>query len=293
MTNAVQAFSKAVDPELVEPLRNVVLGRKLVSTTEPKGFGISSIDWGKIVEMGPGKVSFGFTDGNADAIDVSLSNSKVPVYWKDYILPRRIYESWKLNNTDIDLAASLSAAYQAAAVEDAAILMGVTNDGSNYDIPGLYQAATSLCDTTAGSADFGTYGNAKATVAAAKRELVEANVPAYNIPLNLLLASTQYGQLESSESTNGVEELPKITKMLNGGSVYSIPETIYTAGTGLLLPAPSVGRAYVDFFLTQDFETEHGIDAKHPKTGNLNGRVYSAGVLRVKQPTALCRITNI
>lgn len=289
MTNAYTAYSKAVDSELVQPLQNVLIGRKLVYVTAPKGWGVTSVDWGKISEMSGGYVSYGFTDGNEDMIDVALTNSKVPVYWKDYRVNRRLYEGGMLNNTDMDTSAAQSAGYVATSTEDAAIINGVTRDGSNYDINGLYQGAGNNYST---QTDFATYGNAMAAVAGAKKLMVDDSIPAYNIPLNLVLSSTQYGELEKSTS-NGQDEWPKVMRMLNGGSIYPVSESILAGGTGMLLPAPSVGRPYIDFFLASNFRTEHGVDSKHPDTSDLFGRVYSAGILRIKQANAICKISDI
>ena len=80
--------------------------------------------------------------------------------------------------------------------------------------------------------------------------------------------------------------------MLNGGKLLSVG-TILTAGTGILLPTPAVGEPYIDFYLTSDFKTEHGFDSSHPDTGDLTGRVYSAGILRVKQANAIAATTAI
>ncbi len=289
MTNAYTTYSKQVDSELVQPLRDVTIGRKLVYVTAPKGWGVTSVDWGKISEMSGGYVSYGFTDGNEDMIDVALTNSKVPVYWKDYRVNRRLYEGWKLNNTDMDTSAAQSAGYVAVATEDAAIIDGVKRDGTNYDINGLYQGAG---NNYSPSCDFATYGNGMAAVAGAKKLMVDDGVPAYNIPLNLALASTQYGELEKS-TMNGQDEWPKVLRMLNGGSIYPVSESILAEGTGMLLPAPSVGRPYIDFFLTSNFKTEHGVDSKHPDTSDLFGRVYSAGILRIKQANAICKLSTI
>lgn len=289
MANAYESFSKDVDKELVPPLQNVLDGRKLVYVTAPKGFGVTSVDWGKITDMSSGYVSYGFVDGNEDMLDVSLTNSKIPVYWKDYRVPRRLYEGWMRNNTDMDVSAALAASYQAGATENAAIINGVSNDGTNYDLNGLYRGAG---NTNSTSSDFATYGNAMAALAGAKKLMVDDGIPAYNVPLNLVLASTQYGELEKSTS-NGQDEWPRVERMLNGGSIFSVPETILAAGTGMVLPAPSVGRLYVDFFLTSNFQTEHGIDSKHPTTSDLFGRVFSAGVLRIKQANAICTMTGI
>ena len=57
MTNALATFSKKIDSQLVEPLKNVTIGRKLVPVTAPQGFGISSVDWGKITGLSGGYVS--------------------------------------------------------------------------------------------------------------------------------------------------------------------------------------------------------------------------------------------
>ena len=51
MTNALATFSKKIDSQLVEPLKNVTIGRKLVPVTAPQGFGISSVDWVKITVL--------------------------------------------------------------------------------------------------------------------------------------------------------------------------------------------------------------------------------------------------
>lgn len=289
MTNAFESYSKAVDSELVPPLQDVLIGRKLVYVTAPKGFGVTSVDWGKIADMSGGYVSYGFVDGNEDMLDVNLTNSKVPVYWKDYRVNRRLYEGWLVNNTDMDTSAAQSASYIAASTEDAAIINGVSNDGTNYDINGLYQGAG---NNYSASCDFGTYGNGMAAVAGAKKLMVDDGIPAYNIPLNLVLASTQFGELEKS-TTQGQDEWPRVLRMLNGGSIYPVPETILGTGTGMLLPAPSVGKPYLDFFLTSNFQTEHGTDSKHPVTSDLFGRVFSAGILRIKQSNAICKLSSI
>lgn len=291
MTNALATFSKKVESQLVDPLRQINIGRKLVYVTPAQGFGISSVDWGKITEMSEGYVSYGFSDGNEDIIDVTLTNSKIPVYWKDYKVPRRMYESWRVNGTDIDSAAAISAGYQTVTSEDFAIIQGVKNDGTNYDINGLYQGAGSDCST---SLDFGTWGNAIKAVAGAKTTMAGYGVPAYNMPLNMVLGHTNFGQLEASvHSTSGVLEMPIVEKMLNGGSVYAVPDTVLPDSDGLVLPTPAAGKQYFDFYLTQNYTVEHGFNSEHPDTGDLTGRVYSAGILRIKHDKAICKISQI
>ena len=88
--------------------------------------------------MSEGMVSYSFTSGNKDQIDATLTNSKIPVYWKEYRSTAGSM-SWNARGTDIDAANAIAAGYAAAKVEDAAIIDGVTRDRTNYEIPGLYQ----------------------------------------------------------------------------------------------------------------------------------------------------------
>lgn len=289
MTNAIATFSKELDNKLVDPLRQVLKGRQLVYVTAPKGFGVTSVDWGKITEIGDGIVSYGFTSGNADAIDTTLTNSKVPIYWKDYTVDRRSYEGWMMNGTDIDASTAIAAGYKAAKAEDTAIIQGITRDGTNYDFTGLYQGAGNDYST---SKDFGTFGYATDAVAGALGLMADDGVPVDTIPVNVTLAPTQFQELNASRSTTGARERPDIEAMLNGGAIYQ--SNALVAGTGLISPTKEVGEPYVDFFLTQDFATDNGIaDPGHPNTSDIAGRVYSAGILRIKQDVAICKLSSI
>jgi len=283
----LQTYTKAIDKKLVQPLRQVLIGRQLVHVTPPKGFGISSVDWSTITEMSDGMVSYAFSGDNSDVIGATPTNLKVPVYWKDYDLDRRMYEGFKMNGVDLDAASALSAAFVAAKAENEAIIMGVTNDGSNYDIDGLYQGAGS---DFSDSFDFATPGNPTKVVAGAQAMLDDVNVPS-DLPYDLTLATIQRNQLRSLRSANGVREQPEVLEMLNGGIIRGSSSLV--AGTGMLTPAASVGEPYVDFYLTKDWGTEHGVSSEHPTTGNINGRVYSAGILRIKKPVALVKISAI
>lgn len=288
MTNALATFSKEIDSSLVPALRNALIGRKLVHVTPEKGFGITSVDWGKITDVSDGYVSYGFRDGNEDKIEVSLTNSKIPVYWKDYTVDRRIYESWLRSGIDVDRASSISAAYKAAKAENAAIMMGVSNDGTNYDLNGLYQGAGNDYSV---SKDFGSYGNATDALAGVYELMDDDGIPVDSLSFNWVLATTQRRQLMASRSANGIKEMPDILDMLNGGQIFGT--NTLTAGTGFVSPTENVGEPYVDFYMTSDFRTEHGVDSKHPDTGDLNGRVYSAGILRIKQNVAICKTSAI
>lgn len=293
MTNAYDEFSKKLDEKIVEPLRQVNKGRRLVYVTPPQGFGVTSVDWGKMTEMSDGYVSMGFTDGNKDSIDVKLTNAQIPVYWKDYTIDRRIYEGWRTRGFDIDAANAIAAAYKASRAEDGAIINGVTNDGTNYDFVGIYQGAVASGNNYATSCSIGTFGNLTSAINAAYELMDEDGVPVDSLPFNLALNSTSFKKARSVRNTggNGNRELPDILELLNGGSVISVGTQVMT-GQGFLCPTPAVGEPYLDYYLTSDFQTDP-MTPMYQKTGNLGGRVFSAGVLRIKQFDALCAFSNL
>ena len=282
----LQAFGKVLDKRLVEPLNRVLIGRQLVPVTRPAGFGKSAVEWATITQMADGFMSYGFSSGNEDTLGFTQSNSKIPFYWKDFKIDRAMYENFKASGVGVDASIALSAAYVAAKVEDSAIILGITNDGTNYDLNGLYQAA----GNTYGGSTFATNGNPTAAVANAYAALEADNVPG-NVPMNLVLHPDQRNELRASRSTNGVREEPEMLEMLNGGKIFST--NAMTAGTGMLLPSAEVLEPYVDFYLRVDWKTELGMQSEHPETGDIIGRVYSGGILRVKQSNAICTITGI
>lgn len=283
----LQSFSKQIDAELVEPLRRVLVGRKLVPVTPPAGFGVSAVEWSKVTEMSAGMVSYAFT-ANEDTFHATPTTEKIPVYWKDYTVDRRLYEGYKVKGVDPDSSAALSAAYVAAKVEDEAIILGVSNDGTNYDVDGLYSGA----GNTFPGATFATPGNPTLAIAGAYDKLAEDDMPVGDgTPYNFVLARSQYMELVGLRSANGVREMPEIKEMLSGGEV--IMSNTMGDGTGMMLPSADMLKPYVDFYLTTDWQTEHGADSEHPNTGDINGRVFSAGILRIKHDVAICTVTGI
>lgn len=288
MVNALAEFSKKVDEKIVPPLRQVLKGRKYVHVTPPQGFGITNVDWGKITEMSGGMVSYTFVSGNVDQIDASLVNAKIPVYWKDYEIDRRVYEGWKVRGTDIDAANAIAAAYQAALVEDAAIINGVSNDGTNYDHMGLYQGAGTDYNV---STTVGTFGAFTDAVSGALNLMDDENVPVDSIKWNCLINSKSFHKIKRTRSSLGLKELPDVTDMLNGGDLVSVGK-ILKDSQAVLVPDQSIGEPYVDFYLTADFQTDP-MTPMFQKTGPIGGRVFSAGVLRIKQDAALCKISNL
>ena len=284
----LQTYSKKIDKTLLDPLRRTLVGRKIVPVLKPAGFGVSTSEWSKITEMGDGMVSYAFTD-TSDAIGATPTTKKIPVYWKDYTVDRRAYEAYKVNGSDLDNSTAQSASYVAAKAEDEAIIRGVSRDGTTYEIDGLYTGAGS--DYTDAS-DFGTAGVATDALGGAFAVLADADVPVGDqVKYNMVLNNTSYMKLFRVRSAMGLREMPEIREMLNGGRI--IGTSVLASTEGLVLPADEMLEPFVDFYIGTDWKTEHGYESEHPDTGDLSGRVYSTGILRIKHSVAICKLSNL
>jgi hypothetical protein len=116
-------------------------------------------------------------------------------------------------------------------------------------------------------------------------------VPVDRMPLNWVVNSTSYQKIRKSRDTVGTRELPDILDLLNGGQVISVGTTLASTA-GFVSPTASVGEPYVDYYLTSDFQTDPMMP-KFQKTGPVGGRVFSAGVLRIKQSNAICKTSAL
>jgi len=288
---ALQTAARYFDKELIEPLRQQLIGRKLVNVNPNiKGAGIHSADIMKVIEMGKGLITYELPSGDIsrDMIRVDADVVKIPVLWKGYEVPRDSWDAMKNRGVALDTAAMLSAAQMVGVDEDQLVIDGWKPDGTNYVIKGLYQSAGLDYATTK---DFGTYGNATDAVAGAMA-LAEAKY--VYPPFNLVLNATQMNELRASRSTNGVREMPEILELINDGAgpgkIYSTPAI--TAATGLLVPADSA-RAHIELIIPQDMRNVLGEDAKIPDISPIYGTTFELVYPHTKQINALCKLSSI
>ncbi|MDP2217394.1 MAG: family 1 encapsulin nanocompartment shell protein [Methanolobus sp.] len=288
MTNALYQFSRTMDTKIHPPLRQINKARKLVQVVPGEGFGETSIDWVELQKMSQAMVSYNFSTGNIDTVDFALTNSKIPIVWKDYVLDRRLYETMRRKGADVDASAALDAAYMVNSAEETMVLRGVSRDGTNYEIPGMYEGAGNDYAT---SKSVGTFGGIQDAVVGAYELLDADDVPTDALKWNLTMAPNIFNKVIQSRNANGQREVPELLDLLNGGNIYK--SGAFGSGTALLSPTPDTGSQYVDFYLSQEVFTEHGIDSKHPDTGPIYGRVYEAGVLRIKKNVVLCKMSAL
>ncbi|MDG6245085.1 MAG: encapsulin [Methanolobus sp.] len=288
MTNALYQFSRSMDTKIHPPLRQINKARKLVQVVPGRGFGETSIDWVELQKMSQAMVSYNFSTGNIDTVDFALTNSKIPIVWKDYTIDRRLYEAMRMKGTEVDASAALDAAYMVNSAEETMILRGVSRDGTNYEMNGLYEGAGIDYDS---STNVGAFGGIQDAVVGAYELMDVADVPTDALKWNLTMAPNIYNKVLQSRNASGHREIPELLDLLNGGNIFK--SGTLASGKALLSPTPDTGSQYVDFYLSQEVFTEHGIDSKHPDTGPIYGRVYEAGVLRIRKNAVLAKLSNL
>jgi uncharacterized linocin/CFP29 family protein len=290
MVNAINNISKYFDKELIKPLQQRFVGRKLVpKNTElsGKGIGMESVDVWTFSRLKDATITLGIPEPDGDTADVTSASLQIPIISEPFTLPRRMYEAYKFQGIGIEAAMAIEAAYRVQLQEEALILNGWAPDGTNYVVSGLYQSAG---NTEATADDFGTYGNAIDKVALAIATLETDSV--YG-PYNMVLNPTQANELYGSYSTTGASEVEQVMKQLNrngsGGQIFSSPAV--TVETGMVMAVPN--KAYYDLVIPQDYKNILNEDPKLGTLSPLYGRVYEALAPRIKQTNAICTLTNI
>ena len=284
---AFQKAARYVDQELVEPLRQISIARKLIPlNTKIAGRGIKNVDYYTVTEMSSAMISYDIDTGESstDMINVGVTNIAIPVIRKSFKIPRRDYDAFQRQGIPFDTAAAVSAAYVVAKKENTLCIQGWQRDGSAYQINGLYQGA----GNTASGFSFGTFGGALTSLAAAFAELETDNVFADS--WNLTLNPVQRWELAKSVST-GVMEESQVRQLLGrNGDIFSSTDIV--DGTGMLTPVDTSGQ-YFDLINPDGAKTILGEDSRLPEYSDIYGTVIDFVVPRIKQANAVCTITGI
>lgn len=288
---ALQKAATYFDGEIVLPLRQKTMARKLISVKpKAKGDGIKAADILKVIEMGEAQMAYRLPkEMSRDMVRIDKSTVNIPVLYKGYEVDREALNAYALTGVGLDSAAAVSAAQVIGVKEDAAIIDGWKPQGTEYVMNGLYKSAGVTFD----GEDFGTYGNAKISVSGLMALMEAAYVYP---PFNLTLNPTQYGQLVMSESTSGTEEYPRIMRIINGnvdggtGRIFSSPDI--AASTGMLTPVDPA-RVYMELLNPQPVRNVLGEDSKMPGISDITGTSFEAIYVNVKQANAIGTITTI
>ncbi len=292
MANTLERISNEWDSEIVMPLREALVGRKLIprnTKLSGKGIGMESVDYYTFGDLSAGLVDYSLPDniGDQDTVDLTTTTIKMAYLSKSFKIRRTSYEAYKLKNIPIDNSAAMTIADLVAMAENTVLIQGWKPDGTNYRINGLYNAAN---NTEATASDFGTYGNAMIKARLAMALLLADNIlPPYNLTLN----PTQYSELAGSISTTGASEWDQVIKLLNpnGGNTGQIfMSTDITAATGMMT---GIGNKYFDYIEGQAPKYQLTFDSKMGALSPVFGLLYEAVVPRIKQTNAICKLTGI
>lgn len=289
---ALQRAATYFDGEIIEPLRQKAMGRKLISTKPAaKGEGIKSADILRVIDMGAAQIAYKLPkDMSRDMIRIDRESVNIPFLFKGYEVDREAVAAYANDGVALDSAAAVSAAQAIGVMEDAAIIQGWKPDGAAYKTKGLFQSGTTNYVTTK---DFGTYGDATVAVSALMAQLELAYVYP---PFNLTLNPTEHAQLVSSASSTGNREYPVVVEILNGneqngpGRVFSSPNIV--AGTGMITPVDTA-RVYFELLNPLPVRNVLGEDSKMPGISDITGTSFEALYVNVKQPTAIGILDDI
>jgi uncharacterized linocin/CFP29 family protein len=289
---ALQRAATYLDGELIEPLRQKLMGRQLVSVKpQVKGEGIKAAEVLKIVEMGKAEMAYKLPkEMSRDMIRIDKTTVNIPVLYKGYEMDREAIDAWDREGVALDSAAAVSAAQVVGEMEDDAIVQGWIPDGAAYKMKGLYQWA-GVPDAT--DYNFGTYGDPKKAVAALMALLEAQHV---HPPFNMVLNPTEHAQLITSESSTGTREYPVVVEIINGnmpggpGRIFSSGDI--TAGTGMLTPVDPA-RVYIELLNPLPLRNVLGEDSRMPGISDITGTSFEALYLHVKQANAIGKWTDI
>jgi len=286
MATAIEKLGIEFDKKMIKPLQQRFVGRQLVPVNDELskgGIGLTSVDVLTNVNMGSGEVSYSVENFNPDTLDPTLANLMIPLLYKDYKIPARALASYKMKGVPVEGDISLLAAYNVQLQEEAMIMDGWKQDGTNYKVNGLYQSAGNDYST---SKDFGTYGNPILAVTGGMNLLEADNVFG---PFNLILNPTQKNELAASTSSTGVEEWKRVEQII-GGRIITSPQV--TAGTGMLCPTYDNMMPYADLINPYMMKNHLG-ESTTPGPKDVLGRCLEAMVIRVKQANAFCKLSSI
>ncbi|NLT36777.1 MAG: bacteriocin family protein [Methanomassiliicoccus sp.] len=293
MASSLERAANYLDRQMVEPLRQALIARRLFQKVYTLPAGKWNVDVDRISDMNEAQIAYGMPseEGSRDAINITRENFRLPFLWKDYEIVRSDLEAFASEGINIESASMLNAARKLAEKEEDLLIQGwAPKDDAKYVIKGLYNVAGQSYTT---SKDFGTFGNAIAAVSGARSKLWEKAVNGVNF--NLVINPAQFAELDASQDT-GIDEMQKVLRLLNPvpgaypGTV--IQSTKIVAGKGLMVPVDNAGT-YFDLVRASDAKNELGIDSKHPQTSPVYGRTWESLFPRVKHADALCTLTAI
>jgi len=292
MTALTQEQYESIIEEVKKASRRMLIGRQLIPTPPPLGFGSEVIGYDKLTEMSQARIDLEWGAGfSEDTVQLTRARVPMPVLHKEFELNRRQVEASQRNGTPLPTTAVDAATYAVAKEEDKLVIQGHSVDGTVYDVPGLYNASGKNSDT---GADWGTATNIPITLQEGIAKLQEDNIPG---PYTLVNHPTQYNELFALIGTASdamyydyaIKRMSAIAPDGNGlaanqpGRCFSTTE-LTTAYCMMLGPAY---LKFAEYQLGQDITAEM---KELEKGGNTWGTVYVTGAPVIYDGQGICTL---
>ena len=267
----------------VEAARRKFVGRKLFSAMRKIDAGSQTYGYDTKTHVSAAAFDYAWPGKMAqDIMNFARTTVPIPILHKETSINKLDLLASQLSGTPLNTSNIDSIAYQVAWAEDLMLLNGWSQDGTTYEINGLYQVAG---NSEASSLDYGTPANIVTSINNAKGLLESDNIFA---PYNLVLNPTQHQQLFPLIANTAVSYLQWVQQALEGGSIYVSPAVV--AGTGLMVEANNSGS--MEYVVAEDLSTE--TEQKSVEDGaGLFARVYVRGLPVIYDANAICKLTTI
>lgn len=267
--------------------RKRMIGRRLMATYGPLGFGKETIRHYNLTEVADAQLDFAWkVDKGEDIANLASDDVKIPVLSRAFRINARSLAASQTAGTPIDTVTAQSAAYKLAKLEDELIIDGYAADGSTYDIKGLYQI--NIGNVITGSQWTAAPEDALTDTAAGIAYLMGVNV---DPPYNWVLHPTQYAEIinvGASTHTNALV-VDSVRKQLGGGDIYW--SDALTAGTGFMVAVDSA-RQYFDLAVGVDVSTAME-KLSLQDNWDLYGVAFECVVPRIWQTTAVAPFNTL
>jgi len=273
-------MSEYLEKKMVFQSRLAIKGRQTIYVGEPLGYEWEEFGFEVGTEVADAYLAMEVDIGGGDVVDMTKSTVTLWVQQRPFKIPGRKLAASRRYGLPLDTASLSSATYKTNRLEDETIIQGHTPDGgTTYDISGIYQSAGKSYTT---SKDYDTAGNPLDAVTGT-RALTE---DWWSGGYNLLLNSTQRGQLAGNVISGVGREEAEVLEILDGGAIIQTDKI--TAGTGLLSPVPN--EAVAKYVLATDYVV---LGRQKSPYEVFEGVVFVAGGPAVYEPNAFGTQTNI
>lgn len=282
--NALKTLGTTFDTAIVPTLRANSIGKTLMPVNPDysnKGLGFLQIENFKYVARGDARINYDIQQDMGDGVDIESQVVKIPVQQDDAVIKRRDWDAYNLKGVSIETDLATDMAANIANKQTSLIVNGWSQNGTTYEIKGLYPVAG---NTVAGS-DSGTFGGILKSVAGAISKLKEDKI--YSAGYNAVLSSFTCSELDGSIS-NGVAESELILKILNRsagggqpGQIIESPDLV--GGTGFVSPvATPENKRFFDLAETVIPKNQLWFDQGNVESGDICVRQVGAIVPRFK-----------